>query len=111
MSIREEIISWAKDHYWDTLEQNRDLIINHLKQCPALEYETEKIEFTKTQRKAVQMCLDAYETEEWMSAGSVGINRLIEACDIIDRLMAENKNLERQLKAVEALLSLNEEVD
>ena len=46
----------------------------------------EPTEFTKIQRAAVQMCIDAYETEEWMGAGSVGIQRLLKACDIIDRL-------------------------
>lgn len=25
-----EILEWAKDHYWDSLEDNKDLIIKHL---------------------------------------------------------------------------------
>jgi len=54
-------------------------------------------EFTKTQRAAVQMCIDAYETEDWMSAGSVGIQRLLDACDIIDRLTAELKDKDEKI--------------
>jgi len=54
--------------------------------CSEARKKPEPTEFTKIQRAAVQMCIDAYETEEWMGAGGVGIQRLLKACDIIDRL-------------------------
>jgi len=43
---------------------------------------TEPSEFTKIQRIAIQQCVDAYETTEWLP---IGVLRLEEACDIIDR--------------------------
>ena len=67
-------------------------------------------EFTKTQRAAVQMCIDAYETEDWMSAGSVGIQRLLDACDIIDRLTAENAVIKNAQIAELAKVGTDEEV-
>lgn len=65
-----------------------------------LKSEPEPTEFTKVQRKAVQLCLDAYETEEWMGAGGVGIQRLIEACDIIDNLTAWKGVYQSKIKEV-----------
>jgi len=49
-------------------------------------YET--MEFITIQRKAIQLCQDAYECEDWMRWG-VGIERLSEACNRLEEIKIE----------------------
>jgi predicted RNase H-like nuclease (RuvC/YqgF family) len=106
--IEEAIINWAKDHYWDTLEKDKDLIIKHLNTIELLESEPEP-----TESHDIEEIISHYHGDISLPVASE-IARLREE---IDRLTAENKDLKKlrtirakEMDELRAELSLCEEV-
>lgn len=98
---QEAMINWAKDHYWDSLESQKDLILKHLNQCPALlKSEPELGEFTKELRASILEQNDGLIAVEKDLIYVPAIVAL-EACDIIDSLQAEVKVTRQELGAAE----------
>lgn len=84
-------IIYEGEEFFITTEKSGFVNIDaYEKEVKRLEAEVKKLrkqpeptEFTKIQRNAIILCEAAYEEQEWMQYG-MGLNRLAEACDIID---------------------------
>lgn len=112
MSVEKAIISWIEDHYWDSLESQKDLILKHIKQCPALtelEAATQEPDIEKlsaaVHRAYCQHYLESHHEEYWTKGDYSKLNEVTKEIDrcTVRAVLAELEAAESKQEPTELL--------